>query len=150
MKYSLRTILFLTGFICLWLAAIATQVPLLLELWSLTTLLALLLAVPLCYFDCQARRPFWAGFAAGGLGFLIATQFFPIPISATLSFVAELVMGFPETDYTGSSEPALRPVTSSAVNFGEDILYLLSLIFALLGGLIVYSIAKEPNNHTAG
>ena len=146
MKYSLRTTFFFTGFACLWMAALSTQLPLLLELISLATLLVLLVAVPLCCFDRRTRRPFWAGFAGAGLGLLITSQFITLPINETINLLASLLMGFPENDNSGSLEPVSTPVYL----FGQSLLYLLSFIFALLGGLIVLFAAQQSSKEIAG
>ena len=141
MKYSLRTILLVTGLVCLWLSAVATTSPFLLEIASLTTLFTLSLSVPLYFFDQPARRPFWAGFASAGFGLMIASRSLYTPVNETYNLLVDLVT----TPVDETSD--FRPGKSA---LGQTMVYLLTFVFALPDGFVAFFMATHPEKKNAG
>jgi len=168
MAFSLRSSLLAVAISSLWLGAVVTRSPLLLELASVTSLLLLFLAIPLSFYDNDERKPFWSGFAAIGLGLMLAATFFDLPLDKTINTITEFVISLPGvSDVPDSTTTQVVPVSYIGENGGvttptmattitsisihdaisRTIPFLLILLFATLGGLFVSYTASQRKGH---
>ncbi|MEM9512997.1 MAG: hypothetical protein AAF978_10020, partial [Cyanobacteria bacterium P01_E01_bin.48] len=172
MAFSLRTVLLAIAISSLWLGAVVTRSPVLLELASVSSLLLLFLAIPLSFYDHENRKPFWAGFAAIGLGLMLAATFFDLPLHKTSSAITEFAMSIPgvgnipdstttnvvPVSYIGENggvtTPTMSPMTTTisihdAIN--RTVPFLLIMMFATFGGLFVKHAAslRKPQTENA-
>ena len=164
MAFSLRTVLLAIAISSLWLGAVVTRSPVMLELASVSSLLILFLAIPLSFYDHENRKPFWAGFAAIGLGLMLAATFFDLPLHKTSNAITGIVMSIPGVDDIpdskttdvipvsyiaengGVSTPTMSPVTTKISihdAISRTVPFLLILTFATLGGLFVKYAASQ-------
>lgn len=169
MAFSLRTVLLAIAISSLWLGAVVTRSPVLLELASVSSLLLLFLAIPLSFYDHENRKPFWAGFAAIGLGLMLAATFFDLPLHKTSNAITGFAMSIPGVgDIPDSTTTAVVPVSYIAENGGvttptmspvttkisihdaisRTVPFLLILSFATVGGTFVKYTASQRNGHS--
>lgn len=138
----------------LWLGAVVTRSPVLLEIASVSSLLLLCLAIPLCFYDNVNRRPFWAGFAAIGLGLMLAVTFFDVPLNETSNAITGFAMSLSGTsDIPHPTTTEVVPFVSYAPDttktsihdaISRTVQFLLLLTLAMVGGLFVqYSAIKR-------
>ena len=164
MAFSLRTLLLSIAISSLWLGAVVARSAVLLEVASVSSLLLLFLAIPLCFYDDENRRPFWAGFAAIGLGLMLAATFFDLPLHKTSNAITGFAMSLPGVsdipdstttevvpvsyiaDNGGITKPTMSPLTTKISihdAISRTVPFLLILMFATVGGLFVQYTAKN-------
>ena len=166
MAFSLRTLMLTIGLSSLWLGAIVTRSPVLLEVASVSSLLLLFLAIPLCFYDHPHRQSFWAGFSAIGIGLMMAATFFDLPIHKTCNAITGIAMTLPGISdlpdsittevvpvsfYPQGGEPrqatmqTLKTKLSVHEAISGSVPFLLIMLLATLGGLFVQHSASKTH-----
>ena len=117
----------------------------------------------------QAHKPFWAGFAAIGLGLIASAAFFDLPLHKTTNAITEMAMSIPGIRDVPSSttmevvpvsnisadgrvtKPTMSPLTTKTsihAAFSRTVPFLLILMFATFGGLFVKYTALQRKAHS--
>ena len=131
MSFSIKAILVGFLFIGMWLAVICTGSLVGYELASVATVFAILVSLPLAFFDEDIdRRPFWGGFFVLGAGYFVAMMTNVSEIGALGQRLADLANNSSQTSH-------LQLVAKSFP-------YLFCLFAAVLGG-VVTSILSRSN-----
>ena len=174
MRYSIKACLLATLISGVWLAAIASQNPITLEIASLFTVLSCGLAIPLSFVDPnRSRRAFWSGFCSVGLCYFVVTSFY-LPLVNTNTAIAEFVIQIPGIGSMPDSTTSRIGTTISAIKkpdgnigtvqkfYDENITvsifnsvkqaapFIQIFVFSSIGGLIAYYLVESAKLENAG
>jgi hypothetical protein len=115
MTFSIRTFLIAIAVVSVWLGALVSKSPLLIELAASATVLLILLTLPLAIWDHRPLlRAFWTGCFVLGFGNLLYCSFFSA-YQQTSNQMAGLIMGDqPQPSYRAApyGYPTTRPLIS--------------------------------------
>lgn len=129
MSFSIKAILLGFVFVGMWAAVIQSGNWIGYEFAAVATLFAILVSLPLAFFDEDMdRRPFWGGFFVLGFGFFVGSQ----------SHVAELgSLGLRLAEYAARDSR-----TEHLQLIAESSPYLFSLLAGTLGGVITSIVSR--------
>lgn len=116
MTFSIRTFLVVIAVLSVWLGALVSKSPLLVELAAAGTVLLILLALALAIWEPRPlQRAFWTGFFALAFGSLLYNGFFS-SYQKISNQVAQVIMGNYQLPTYGP-KPSTTPIRGGVISF---------------------------------
>ncbi len=110
MTFSLRTFLIVVAALGIWLGALFSGVPLLLELVGYASSLFILLTLPLAIWESRpSRRAFWTGFFVLAVGSYLLSHYFHTLDQTTNQITTLIVPGQANAGWTSYPPLSLNP-----------------------------------------